>query len=70
MPLTIAPIGKEVRIVRTAADETMHRHLNSLGLIVGENITPLSDSMGNLIVRVRDSRLAIGRSLAMKIFVE
>ncbi|MGI6161604.1 MAG: FeoA family protein [Christensenellales bacterium] len=69
MPLAISPLGKEVKIVRTVADIKLKKHLENLGLIMGEAVTPVSDNFGNLIVKIKGCKLAIDKGLAMKIFV-
>lgn len=69
MPLSVAPLGVGFKIVRIAADDKVRKHLENLGLIVGEKITSISDNSGDVIIRVKDGRLAINRDLAMKIFV-
>ena len=69
MPLSIAPMGLPVKIVKITADEKTRRHLENLGIIVGTEIHPVSGSGGNVIVKVKEGRLALGRDLAMKILV-
>lgn len=70
MPLGISELGKEVKVVRTVVDVKIKRHLENLGILTGELITPIAENKGDLIVKVRDSRLALNRGLAMKIFVQ
>lgn len=70
MPLTLASIGQKMKIVKVVSEAKVKRHLEALGLITGSTVTVISDSAGNLIVRIRDSRIAINRDLALKIFVE
>ena len=69
MPLIAAPLNLELRIEKVAADDKTRRHLESLGLIAGSKLTALSFSAGNVIVRIRESRLALNRQLAAKITV-
>ena len=60
MPLTMAnPGGKE---------ET-RRFLENLGFVVGGNVTVVSEINGNLIVNVKDSRVAVGKDMAAKILI-
>lgn len=70
MPLAAAPIGREVSIAKVITDIKTKRHLENLGIIPGEQIMPLADNEGSLIISVRGSRLAINKDLAMKIFIQ
>lgn len=70
MPLGLATVGKEVIIKRTNVDDRVKRHLENLGILQGEKVTPVSQSAGDIVLRVRDSRIAINKGLAMKIIVE
>ncbi len=69
MPLNLAQQGKEVKVLKVFADDKTKRHLENLGILSGAEIVPLSESNGNIIIKVHDSRLAINAQLAMKIFV-
>lgn len=69
MPLAFAPFNKDLKIMRINADEKTGRHLNNLGLNVGGTLTLLSASGGDCIVKVKMSKFALNRSLAMKIAV-
>ena len=68
-PLVAATVGKEVKVVECHADEKIKKHLETLGILPGEMITPVTSRSGDLIIRVRDSRLAINMGLASKVFV-
>ena len=69
MPLTIAPVGREIRILKVLAEEGVRRHLENLGLTTGAEIKVLSASGGSVILLVKNGRLAIDRDLAVKILV-
>ena len=69
MPLVVVPMGKGVQISKLRVDDKTKRHLANLGILPGEIITPISESEGDLIIKVRGSRLAINKELAVKIFV-
>ncbi|MDR3319320.1 MAG: ferrous iron transport protein A [Clostridiales bacterium] len=69
MILTFAPYGQELEIKRINADENTSRRLNSLGLMVGSKLTLVSAAGGSCIIRCMDSKLALDRTLAMKITV-
>ncbi len=65
MPLIMADPGEE-NIVRSPE---MKKHLEDLGFTAGSNVTVMNTIGGNLIVKVRESRIAISREMAAKIMV-
>ena len=69
MPLTMAAVG-ETGIIRkiTGKDET-RRHLAELGFVVGESVTIVSEIGGNMILSVKDSRIALDRSMTNRIII-
>ena len=69
MPLNMAPLGEEVEIKRLAADDKVKRHLENLGLAVGQKITVLSAEGGAVILKVKDGRMALDRQMSAGIFV-
>ena len=70
MPLAQAPQGETMLVIRVAsADVKLRKHLENLGIMSGAELTPLSFSEGNMIVRVHDSRIAIDRDVAKNIIV-
>ncbi|PWM74581.1 MAG: ferrous iron transport protein A [Bacillota bacterium] len=69
MPLTVAPLNREVKVLKVLAEEKTKRHLENLGVLAGERLTVLSVVGGNVICMVKQSRLALDRQLAVKIFV-
>ena len=69
MPLTVAPLGREVKIIKVLAEEKTKRHLANIGLLAGEQITVLSSGGGNVILKVKEGRVALDKDLAVKIFV-
>ena len=69
MPLRMAPLGEEVEIRRLAADEKVERHLENLGLAVGQRVTVLSAEGGAVILRVKDGRMALDRQMSAGIFI-
>lgn len=70
MPLTVATVGQQVRIMKNLAEPKTKRHLENLGLLAGSLVTVIADNAGDLIIKIKDSRIAINQALAMKIFVE
>lgn len=69
MPLFAAPIGTELKIVKVSADGETKRHLENLGILPGAMITVLKSEGGNVIVRVKDGRIALTKALALQILV-
>ena len=69
MPLTFANIGEENMIKKIGGKPEVRAHLENLGFVAGGNITVISTMGGNLIVNVKDSRVAISREMASKIMV-
>ncbi len=69
MPLTIAPLGKELTIQKVVTDEKSKRHLQNLGVTVGGVVTILSASGGDVVIFVKEGRIALNRLTATRIFV-
>lgn len=69
MPLTMATAGKSNRIVRVGGKGEVKRHLENLGFVAGGEVTIVSVVNGNVIVNVKDSRIAISKEMANKIIV-
>ena len=67
MPLSMAPEGKESVIRKIGGKEETRLFLERLGFVVGAIVTVVSEIQGNLIVNVKDSRVAIGKDMASKI---
>ena len=69
MPLTMANVGETNVIKKIGGKEETRRFLENLGFVVGGVVTVLSEVGGNIIVNVKDSRVAIGKDMANKILV-
>lgn len=69
MPLTLAPPGEESIILKIGGSQDVKQHLENLGFNVGGVITVISEISGNIIVKVKESRIALDKSMAQKIFV-
>ncbi len=69
MPIRMAPIGEEVEIRRVSTDDKIKRHLENLGLSVGQKITVMSAESGAVIVKVKDGRIALDKQMASGIFI-
>lgn len=69
MPIVMAPLNAELRIIRITADEKVKKHLESLGLVVNEKISVLSSSGKTVVIKIKDGRIALDSNLSTKIFV-
>jgi ferrous iron transport protein A len=69
MPLALADMEKILTIARISGKDDLRLHLEKLGFTAGTIVTVVSCMSGNLIVKVKDSRIALSREMAMKIFV-
>ena len=69
MPLTLADTGEPNVIRKVGGSGEVKRFLENLGFVSGGVVTVISQTGGNLIVNVRDSRIAIGKDMANKILV-
>ena len=69
MPLTLVKEGEKVCIKKISGKDDTIRFLNRLGFVEGEQISIVSRISGNLIVNVKDTRVALDRSLANRIVV-
>lgn len=69
MPLTMVNTGEESIIKKVGGKEETRRFLEGLGFVVGGTVTVVSEVGGNLIVNVKDSRVAIGKDMANRIMV-
>lgn len=70
MPLTFAKAGDTMTISKIKGRDDTRRHLNNLGFIVGDQVMIVSEQQGNLIVRVKDTRIAINKKMASRIMVD
>ena len=69
MPLTMVPTGEPNVIKKIGGKEETRRFLENLGFVTGGMVTVVSEIGGNMIVNVKDSRVAIGKDMANKILV-
>ena len=69
MPLILSNPGEEVIIRKVGGNPDVKKHLEDLGFVVGANVSVVSEIGGNLIVNVKDSRIAISREMAGKIMI-
>ena len=69
LPLTMASQGEPVTIKKIGGKQETKKFLETLGFVVSGTITVVSEINGNMIVNVKDSRVAIGKDMANKIMV-
>ena len=69
MLLSMAKSGEPVEVKRVGGKEETRKFLENLGFVVGSIVTVISETGGNLIVNIKESRIAIGRDMANKIMV-
>ena len=69
MPLTLAKIGEEKKKKKIGGKQEVKTHLENLGFVVGGVVTVVNAMGGNVIVSVKDSRIAVSREMAQKIMV-
>lgn len=69
LPLTMASQGEPVTIKKIGGKQETKKFLETLGFVVGGTITVVSEINGNMIVNVKDSRVAIGKDMENKIMV-
>ena len=69
MSLSLAAVGEENIIRKIGGKSEVRQHLENLGFVVGGAVTVVSSLGGNIIVNVKDSRVAISREMAGKIMI-
>ena len=69
MPLTLMSPGEDAIIQRIGGKPEVRQHLENLGFLVGGNVSVINTIGGNLIVNVKEARVAISREMAQKIMV-
>ncbi len=69
MPITLANVGEENIILRVGGSPEVRQHLADMGFVAGSAATIISTLGGNVIVKVKDTRVAVSEEMAKKIFV-
>lgn len=69
MPLTLMSPGEDAIIQRIGGKPEVRQHLENLGFVVGGNVSVINTIGGNLIVNVKEARVAISREMAQKIML-
>ncbi|MDR1409878.1 MAG: ferrous iron transport protein A [Oscillospiraceae bacterium] len=69
MPLTMAKIGENSSIKKVGGKEETRQFLSTLGFVPGAHVSVITEISGNVIVNIKESRVAISREMAQKIMV-
>ena len=69
MPLTLAEEGVENIIKRIGGSPEVKKHLENLGFVAGGTVTVITTMAGNVIVNVKEARVAISKEMAPKILI-
>ncbi|NBI18996.1 ferrous iron transport protein A [Neglecta sp. X4] len=69
MPLTMAKVGETITIRKISGKDEVRQHLAELGFVVDSDVTVVSEIGGNIIVQVKDSRIALDKTMANRIMV-
>lgn len=70
MPLSFAKAGETHKVQKITGKDETRRFLNNLGFVEGENISIVTENAGNLIVNVKDTRIAISKEMATRVVVQ
>ncbi|MDR1576341.1 MAG: ferrous iron transport protein A [Treponema sp.] len=69
MPLTMTKAGESASIKKVGGREKTRQFLKNLGFVAGSRVTVVTEISGNMIVNIKESRIAISREMASKIMV-
>ena len=69
MPLALVDPGEKNIIKKIGGSPEVKKHLENLGFVVGGNVTVITELAGNVIVNVKEARVAISREMAQKIMI-
>jgi ferrous iron transport protein A len=69
IPLILAEIGKQKAIKKIKGKDETRRFLENLGFVVGSPVTVVSNCESDLIINVKNTRIALGKSIAKKIMI-
>ena len=69
MPLTMAKPGETVTIRKITGKDEVRQHLAELGFVVDGSVTVVCEIAGNLILQVKESRIALDRTLANRVMI-
>ena len=69
MPIILAPINKELKILRLLVDDKTKKHLENLGVTQNGTLTVLSSSGGAVVCKIKEGRVALDKDVSSKILV-
>ena len=69
LPLAMADPGEDLIVKRVGGKPEVKKHLENLGFVVGSDVQVITALEGNIIVRVKEARVAISKEMAQKIMV-
>ena len=69
MPLNLAAEGEENLIRRVGGNPEVRKHLADLGFVAGGSVVVVASAAGNIIVRIKDSKVALSKEMAGKIMI-
>lgn len=69
MPLTLATVGEKNTILKVGGRPDVKKHLENLGFVAGGTVTVITTMGGNVIVNVKEARVAISKEMAQKIMI-
>ena len=69
IPLSVLGDGNEGVIKKIGGKPEVKKHLENLGFIVGDTVNVITEQNGNIIVKIKETRVAISKEMAMKIYV-
>ena len=69
IPLSLMPVGEENIIRKIGGREAIRQHLENLGFVPGSSVTVVCTINGNVIVNIKDSRVAVSKEMASRIMV-
>lgn len=69
MPLNLSRPGEPLLVKKVSGKEEVRRFLENLGFVAGAQVSVVSENMGNVIVQIKDCRVAISKEMAQKIIV-
>lgn len=69
MPLIFANVGEENMIKKVGGNPDTRKFLKSLGFVAGASVKVISETGGNVIVNVKESRVAVSKEMASKIMI-
>ncbi len=69
IPLSVAGSGEDAVVKKVGGTPEVRKHLENLGFVAGSNIRIITEQNGNIIVKVKESRIAISKEMACKIYI-